>query len=114
MNNWFEKKRLSEQLKFFGAKKTKFVSCYASKPRISMKEDRYRFDLRPFDNATREALRNRRHAEHQQAYNQQVLGVLGNQQSGLGQSSMGLYGGLGGASLSGGLGASSQFGFLGL
>ncbi len=34
MNNWHDKKRLAEQLKFFGAKKQKFISCYAKKPRI--------------------------------------------------------------------------------
>ena len=40
--DWFKKKRLSEQLKFFGAKKTKFISCYAKKPRVrvSVKCDR--------------------------------------------------------------------------
>ena len=37
MNNWHKKKRLTEQLKFFGAKKLKFISCYAKKPRIVMK-----------------------------------------------------------------------------
>ena len=36
MNNW-EKERLAEQLKFFGAKKTKFISVYAKKPRIVCK-----------------------------------------------------------------------------
>lgn len=35
MTNW-EKERLSEQLKFFGAKKTKFISVYAKKPRVRM------------------------------------------------------------------------------
>jgi hypothetical protein len=37
MNNdfmWYKKQRLAEQLKFFGAKKTKFISCYAKKPRV--------------------------------------------------------------------------------
>lgn len=33
---WYRKKRLEEQLKFFGAKKTRFISCYAKKPRIKM------------------------------------------------------------------------------
>lgn len=33
MTRW-EKERLTEQLKFFGSKKTKFISCYARKPRI--------------------------------------------------------------------------------
>ncbi|HHZ69296.1 MAG TPA: hypothetical protein EYN54_03225 [Methylococcaceae bacterium] len=36
MTNW-EKERLTEQLKFFGAKKTKFISCYAKKPRVRIK-----------------------------------------------------------------------------
>lgn len=36
MTNW-EKERLAEQLKFFGAKKTKFISVYAKKPRIVCK-----------------------------------------------------------------------------
>lgn len=35
-NNWHKKKRLHEQLKFFGAKKTRFISCYAKKPRIKI------------------------------------------------------------------------------
>jgi len=38
MNNkgrW-NKERLAEQLKFFGAKKLGFISCYAKKPRILM------------------------------------------------------------------------------
>ncbi len=36
MNDWQWKKKesLSEQLKFFGAKKQKFISVYAKKPRI--------------------------------------------------------------------------------
>lgn len=33
MTKW-QKERLTEQLKFFGAKKTKFISVYAKKPRI--------------------------------------------------------------------------------
>ena len=38
MNDWQWKKRaeLSKQLKFFKAKKQKFISCYAGKPRIRM------------------------------------------------------------------------------
>ena len=32
--NWYAKKRLEEQLKFFGAKKTRFISRYAKKPRV--------------------------------------------------------------------------------
>ena len=35
MTNW-EKERLTEQLKLFGAKKTKFISVYAKKPRVRM------------------------------------------------------------------------------
>ena len=31
---WIKKERLSEQLQFFKAKKTKFISVYAKKPRI--------------------------------------------------------------------------------
>ena len=36
MTNW-KKGRLAEQLKFFGAKKLRFISCYAKKPRIICK-----------------------------------------------------------------------------
>lgn len=36
MTRW-QKKRLADQLKFFGAKKTKFISVYARKPRILCK-----------------------------------------------------------------------------
>jgi len=36
MTRW-QKERLTEQLKFFGAKKTKFISVYARKPRILCK-----------------------------------------------------------------------------
>lgn len=35
--DWYKKKRLQEQLKFFGAKKTRFISCYAKKPRVRVK-----------------------------------------------------------------------------
>lgn len=34
---WKRKSELAEQLKFFGAKKKKFVSVYAKKPRILIK-----------------------------------------------------------------------------
>ena len=42
MNSWQWKKKaaLSEQLKFFGAKKQRFVSVYAKKPRIRIKVNR--------------------------------------------------------------------------
>ena len=36
MTRW-QKERLAEQLKFFGAKKKRFISCYAKKPRILCK-----------------------------------------------------------------------------
>lgn len=36
MTRW-KKERLAEQLKFFGAKKTEFISVYAKKPRILCK-----------------------------------------------------------------------------
>ena len=36
MTRW-KKERLAEQLKFFGAKKTEFISVYAKKPRIRYK-----------------------------------------------------------------------------
>ena len=36
MTKW-KKERLAEQLKFFGAKKTEFISVYAKKPRILCK-----------------------------------------------------------------------------
>ena len=36
MARW-KKERLAEQLKFFGAKKTEFISVYAKKPRILCK-----------------------------------------------------------------------------
>ena len=35
MTRW-QKERLQKQLEFFGAKKTKFISCYAKKPRVLM------------------------------------------------------------------------------
>ena len=35
--NWKRKERLQEQLKFFGAKKTRFISCYAKKPKVRVK-----------------------------------------------------------------------------
>ena len=35
--NWLDKKRITEQLKFFGAKKQMFISVYAKKPRILVK-----------------------------------------------------------------------------
>ena len=35
MTRW-QKERLADQLKFFGAKKTKFISMYARKPRVLM------------------------------------------------------------------------------
>lgn len=38
MTRW-KKERLAEQLKFFGAKKTKFISVYAKKPRILCKDE---------------------------------------------------------------------------
>lgn len=36
-NSRWNKERLLEQLKFFGAKKQKFISCYAKKPRVLCK-----------------------------------------------------------------------------
>jgi len=38
MFEWYKKKRLAEQIKFFGGTQKKFVSCYAKqvKPRIRM------------------------------------------------------------------------------
>ena len=36
MTRW-QKERLKKQLEFFGAKKTRFISCYAKKPRIKLK-----------------------------------------------------------------------------
>ena len=42
--SWYEKERLNEQLKFFDAKKTKFISIYAKKPRILMKEQKILFE----------------------------------------------------------------------
>ena len=40
---WYQQKRLNEQLKFFGAKKKGFISCYAKqvKPRIRVKVEKY-------------------------------------------------------------------------
>jgi len=35
--DWKRKSRLQEQLKFFGASKTRFLSCYAKKPKIKVK-----------------------------------------------------------------------------
>jgi len=44
---WKKKERLAEQLKFFNHKPKRFISCYSkTKPRISMKEKRYKIDLR--------------------------------------------------------------------
>ena len=37
MFKWHKKSKLSEQLKFFGAKKQGFISVYAKKPRIRVK-----------------------------------------------------------------------------
>lgn len=34
---WKKRERLTEQLKFFGAKKQQFISIYAKKPRILMR-----------------------------------------------------------------------------
>lgn len=44
---WKKKDALAEQLKFFGAKKQKFISVYAKKPRIliKVKDDRIHIDL---------------------------------------------------------------------
>lgn len=37
--NWHKKSKLTEQLKFFGAKKQGFISVYAKKPRILVKPE---------------------------------------------------------------------------
>jgi len=41
MFEWYKKKRLNEQIKFFGGTQKKFISCYAKqvKPRIRVKSD---------------------------------------------------------------------------
>jgi len=48
MFDWYVKKRLAEQIKFFGGKQKKFISVYAKqvKPRIRMKnKELVRFNL---------------------------------------------------------------------
>ncbi len=52
MFEWYKKKRLNEQIKFFGGTQKKFISCYAKqvKPRIRVKSDnleRVRINLNP-------------------------------------------------------------------
>lgn len=54
MKNWNDKKRLAEQLKFFGAKKRGFISCYAKKPRIKVAiEDPFKVDVKFGEGAIR-------------------------------------------------------------
>jgi hypothetical protein len=83
MTRW-EKERLTEQLKFFGAKKTRFISCYAKKPRIligrpKVNSERLIIGGQVFNGAASEA---RRSALYQQ---QMQLGI---QHSALGFNQM--------------------------
>ena len=94
---WNEQQRFTEQLKFFGHKPKRFISCYAKKPRISMKPDRFRIDL--WGSASREALRNRSYAAQQQVYNGQLLGLLGQNQANMAAAQSGQFGSSGGLAL---------------
>jgi len=74
--NWYEKKRLSEQLSFFNSKKKGFISCYAKKPRIRISTVKSNVPLN--NNNTLIALRQQqlqldsiRNFEYQLAVNQQ-------------------------------------------
>lgn len=44
MFDWNKKKMLAEQLRFFGAKKQSFISCYARKPRILVRDRAFNRD----------------------------------------------------------------------
>ncbi len=127
MTRW-QKERLTEQLKFFGAKKTKFISCYAKKPRIvcRVKLDLPNVDASARDNGNyaREQLsllygeqlgrgvQNSALGFNQMAVAQQAqqMGLHPNSLIGTGQSNHGLGGacGIGGLIGMGGYGAIMQ------
>lgn len=115
MTNW-EKERLAEQLKFFGAKKTKFISVYAKKPRIVCK-------VKVKSSALSDAIQARHYGNRQiaalyqsqlqggafafnqmmsaqqatqQAAQQAVRGSIGYANGYMGLSGLGQFGGLGG------------------
>jgi len=91
MTNWFDKKRLAEQLKFFGASKQGFISCYAKKPRIKVA---IKSTANPSKVVTDEYLRAL--CQNQIATAQAGIGqaVMGNQLAGVGNRYT-LFGGLG-------------------
>ena len=116
MTRW-EKERLTEQLKFFGAKKTRFISCYAKKPRILCKVKVTNIPMqygaeRQLANLYQDQLNRciersflgyNQMAQAQMAMSHQLgCGQLGNMQN------HGLAGGLGGLFGMGGYGATRQ------
>jgi len=40
--DWLKKKRLKEQLEFFGASNTRFIRCYAKKPKVKVNTNRFK------------------------------------------------------------------------
>lgn len=111
MNNWQWKKKatLAEQLKFFGAKKQKFISVYAKKPRILVKvkesADEALLRIGKEQQAERASSRSaeiNRESQLASLYQQQIQ--MGTQRSSVGCSQMavaqqGMYGGQGGSGL---------------
>ena len=74
MFDWYKKKRLDDQVKFFGGERVRFVSVYARKvkPRIRIKNKKITsFDLSPrhsINSAAQAA-----HLQQQSLYSQQSL-----------------------------------------
>jgi len=94
MFDWEKKGSLSEQLKFFGAKKQSFISCYAKKPRIVMKVK----SIATMNPATKLARDRQLSALYQSQLNRGTQhGALGFQQMAMAQtqSNNALCGGLG-------------------
>ena len=105
---WKKKARLSEQLKFFGAKKQKFISVYAKKPKVRIKVKtasvKCNENNRDYLICQGDALYQRQMQGNQAAalYQQQMQ--LGIQRSAFGCNQMaaaqqGIYGGQGGSGL---------------
>jgi|GEM_PF-3023585 len=96
---WYEKKRLTEQLKFFNYKPKRFISVYAKKPRILVKEKTYRIDLR--SQTMIASMQSQIYTGMQNTHNAylQREAMLANQQAAIGSQGQGLSSGLGGAGI---------------
>ena len=106
MFEWYKKKRLNEQVKFFGGTQKKFISCYAKqvKPRIKIKLEQTK-DSAPsvFTDGYLQSI------NYQQ---QQALALANLQAQGAGNLAQGI--GLANNALAGGLGAACSSGFGGV